>query len=323
MGMILMQRLKLVSVLGLFCLASGAWAQSRPLLLGTGGMLGTNYAAGSALCRFSSQAHTKSGTVCQALISKGTVNNLIGLRTGEYSAGIATPDIVATAYEGVGVFREAGPNKSLRALFSLNPTYLMLVVPKNSTIQKLEDIKGKRFYADVAGSSTAVVVKDLFAAYKISQNDVKANTTLSVNDQSTALCKGEIDAYISNAGAGAKYVAEALACGARILPLTGPGAEATVKLNTALKITTIPPNSYKGQEEGIVTIGSNAVVVSTTQMSADTIYDFVKSAFDNLEGIRKLHPAFTHLDPKVMAKEGLGVPLHEGAERFYREKGWL
>lgn len=309
--------------LGICFLATGAWAQTRPFPVGTGGMYGTNYAAGSALCRFNNQTHLKVGTSCQALISKGSVSNLIGLRAGDYSVGIATPDTALAALEGSGPFKESGANKNLRSLFSLNPTYLMLVVPQNSSIQKLEDIRGKRIYADVPGSSTAVIVKDLFTAYRISPSEIQANTTLTVDEQSSALCKGQIDAYIANAGAGAKYVSEALACGAKILPITGRGAEDAVKLNPALRITYIPPNSYKGQTERITTIGSNATVVSSTQVSAEVIYDFVKTAFENIDGIRKLHPAFANIDANTMIKEGLGVPLHEGAERYYREKGWI
>ena len=86
---------------------------------------------------------------------------------------------------------------------------------------------------------------------------------------------------------------------------------------------TVPGGIYKNNPEPTKTYGVLATMVSSTRVPAETVYQVVKAVFDNFDEFKKLHPAFAHLDPKDMVANGLSAPLHDGATRYYKEKGWI
>ncbi len=308
-----------------FSLSSLAWAQQKSVPLGSGELGGSDHAAASAICRFNNQLSIEGKSTCLAMVSKGSVYNLAKLRAGEFRVALATPGTASAAYTGGKPFQDAGPYKELRTLFSLSPSFVMMAVAKNSSINKFEDIPGKRIYIELSGvSSTSTVIGDILNAFNIAPKDLVIIPNLSYDAQSKALCKGEIEAFVMSTGAGSKFVEHALECGARLVPIVGPQAEQLAKNNVALRMVEVPANSYHGQNEPIKTLAETDTVVTTTQVSADEAYAIVKSVFENLDEMKKSHTAFKNLDPKIMSKEALGgVPLHEGAIRYFKEKGLI
>ena len=107
------------------------------------------------------------------------------------------------------------------------------------------------------------------------------------------------------------------------MPITGPAIDALIKKNAYFAYATIPGGMYANNPQPTKTYGVLATMVSSSKVPADTVYVLVKAVFDNFEEFKKLHPAFANLDPKSMVADGLSAPLHEGAARFYREKGWI
>ena len=296
-------------------------AQQQSFALAVGGFAGTNHAAGSAICRLNNQLALPGKSNCLVIPSKGSVDNLTKLREGELKIGIATPETIAAAYSGTGAFQRAGANKDLKTLFSLNPSFMLLVVSKDSSINKVKDVQTKRVFA-AAGSSSVLLLESVLDAFGVDRKQIEL-TDRSRKDLSAALCKGEIEVFFAYSGGGGKYLNDALACGARFVPVAGPEAEQVVKNIPTLKIVTVPAETYKGQKEDIKTISGLATLVSTSRLTESEAYALVKGTFDNFELFRKSHPSFENLDPKAMVREGLGAPLHEGAQRYLKEKGLI
>jgi TRAP transporter TAXI family solute receptor len=105
--------------------------------------------------------------------------------------------------------------------------------------------------------------------------------------------------------------------------VTGAAVDKLVKANAYYAHATIPGGLYPGNPQDTKTYGVLATIVSSSKVPADTVYTVVKAIFDNFDEFKKLHPAFQVLKPENMVKDGLSAPLHDGAARYYREKGWL
>ena len=112
-------------------------------------------------------------------------------------------------------------------------------------------------------------------------------------------------------------------CGAKLISVTGPAVDQLVKANPYYAYATIPGGLYPNNPQETKTYGVVATFVSSSKVSPDVVYQVVKAVFDNFGEFKKLHPAFQVLTPEHMIKDGLSAPLHDGAVRYYREKGWL
>jgi TRAP transporter TAXI family solute receptor len=96
-----------------------------------------------------------------------------------------------------------------------------------------------------------------------------------------------------------------------------------VKEHPYYAYATIPGGMYANNPEPTKTYGVLATMVTSAKTPDTVVYDLVKAVFDNFDEFKKLHPAFAHLDPKLMIKNGLSAPLHPGAIKYYKEKGWM
>lgn len=110
---------------------------------------------------------------------------------------------------------------------------------------------------------------------------------------------------------------------ARLIPVEGPEIEKFLQGADYYAAAEIPAGLYPGVDEPVPSIGGKAVLAATSQTDPEVVYQLVKAVFDNLERFKRLHPAFADLEAKNMIRVGLTAPLHEGAQRFYKEKGWL
>ena len=112
-------------------------------------------------------------------------------------------------------------------------------------------------------------------------------------------------------------------CGAKLVSITGPAVDKLVAANSYYAKASIPGGMYKGNDAATPTYGVLATFVTSAKASDDMVYTLVKAVFENFDDFKKLHPAFAHLDPKDMVKNGNSAPLHPGAMKYYKEKGWL
>jgi TRAP transporter TAXI family solute receptor len=107
------------------------------------------------------------------------------------------------------------------------------------------------------------------------------------------------------------------------VPLDDPAVDALVKKHSYYAKVTIPGGLYANNPQPTPTYGVLATLVTSSKVSPEVVYTITKAVFENIDEFKKLHPAFAHLDPQHMIKDGLSAPLHEGALRYYKEKGWI
>lgn len=314
----------LAALLGALAAPEGVSAQQRFVTIGTGGVTGVYYAAGGAICRLVNKDRAKHGIRCSVESTGGSVFNINTIRAGELDMGVAQSDVHYNAARGLAQFKEPGAYAELRAVFSLHPEPFTVVARKEAGIRTFADFKGKRFNVGNPGSGTRASMEELLAALGWKMSDFALAAELKADEHGPALCDGKIDGFFYAVGHPSANIQDpTTTCGAKLVALTGPAVDTLVKERPYYAYATIPGGLYPNNPEPTRTYGVLATFVSSTKVPADVIYQVVKAVFDNFDDFKKLHPALAVLSPEAMIKDGLSAPLHDGAVRYYREKGWV
>jgi len=294
------------------------------ITIGTGGVTGVYYPTGGAICRLVNRGRREHGIRCSVESTGGSVYNINALRDGTLDVAVTQSDWQYHAYKGTSIFSAQGPFKEMRSLFSLHTEAFTLVVREDSGIKKLDDLVGKRVNLGNPGSGNRATMEVLMQAKKWTKDNFKVASELKGSEQPQALCDNKIDAMVYSAGHPNGAVQEvATSCDVRIVPVTGPEIDKLIEQNPYYAYTTIPGGMYNGNPQDVKTFGVKATVISTTKVDPEVIYQIVKSVFDNFDNFKTLHPVFVNLDMKKMVYEGNTAPLHEGAKRYFKEKGLL
>ena len=199
-----------------------------------------------------------------------------------------------------------------------------MLARKEANITKFEDFKGKRFNVGNPGSGTRASMEQLLAAMNWKLSDFSLASELKADEHGPALCDNKIDGFYYGVGHPSANIQDpTTTCGAKLVSLTGPAIDKLVKENAYFAKATIPGGMYSGNPNPTDTYGVLATLVTSAKVPDDVVYNLVKATFDNFEEFKKLHPAFANLDPAKMVKDGLSAPLHPGAAKFYKEKGWI
>lgn len=304
--------------------APSVMAQQKFVTIGTGGVTGVYYAAGGAICRLVNKDRASHGLRCSVESTGGSVFNSNAIAAGELDMGVVQSDVQYNAVKGEGGFKAAGPNADLRAMFSMHPEPMTVVVSKDLKATSLADLKGKRFNVGNPGSGQRAGADALLATAGMKVSDLSLASELKADEHGPALCDGKIDGFVFAVGHPSANIQDpTTACGAQLLNITGEGVDKLVAANSYLAKATIAGGTYPNNPQANETYGVLATFVTSAKTPPDTVYAVVKQVFENFEDFKKLHPAFTHLNAESMVKTGLTAPLHEGAVRYYKEKGWL
>ncbi len=307
-----------------FAVGSPAVLAEKFVTIGTGGQTGVYYVVGQSICKLVNRGTKKHDIKCTAPSTGGSVANLNAIRQGEQDMGVAQSDWQFHAYNGTSKFEDQGANKDLRAVFSVHAEPFTVVARKDSGVKTFDDLKGKRVNVGNPGSGQRGTMEVLMAAKGWTMDDFKLASELKSAEQSQALCDNKVDAIVFTVGHPNGSIQEATtSCDAIVVPVTGPAVEKLVSENAYYAKATIPGGMYKGTDSDVETFGVGATFVSSTKTDADTIYAIVSAVFDNFDRFKKLHPAFGNLDPANMIKNNLSAPLHDGAAKYYKEKGWM
>ena len=299
-------------------------AQQKFMTIGTGGVTGVYYAAGGAICRLVNKDRAKHGFRCSVESTGGSVVNINTIKAGELDFGVAQSDVQYNAVHGSKQFEKDGKNADLRAVFSIHPEPLTALSRKEANITKFEDLKGKRMNVGNPGSGSRAAMDELLAAMGWKTTDFGVAAELKADEHGAALCDNKIDAFFYGVGHPSANIQDPITtCGAKLVPLTGPAVDKLVKANSYYAKVNIPGGLYAGHPNPTPTYGVLASFVTSAKVSDDAVYTLTKAVFENFEEFKKLHPAFGALDPKNMIKDGLSAPLHPGAVKYYKEKGWM
>ena len=303
--------------------AATAQAQQKYVTIGTGGVTGVYYAAGGAICRLVNKDRKLHNIRCSVESTGGSVFNVNTIKAGELDMGATQSDVQYNAVKGLAQFKD-GAHGDLRAVFSLHPEPFTVLARKEAGIRTFADFKGKKFNVGNPGSGTRASMEELLTALGWKLGDFSLASELKADEHGAALCDGKIDGFFYGVGHPSANIQDpTTSCGARLVSLTGPAIDRLVKDKPYYAYATIPAGLYPNNAADTKTYGVLATMVSSSKVPADTVYAVVKGVFDNFDEFKKLHPALAILSPEHMIKDGLSAPLHDGAVRYYKEKGWL
>jgi TRAP transporter TAXI family solute receptor len=320
-----MKRFAAVLMAAIFvCIGVADALATQYVTIGTGGVTGVYYPTGGAICRLVNKTRKEHGIRCSVESTGGSVYNLNTIRAGELDMGVAQSDWQYHAYNGTSKFKEQGPNKDLRAVFSVHPEPFTVVARKDSGVTDFMQLKGKRVNIGNPGSGQRGTMEVLMGAVGWTNADFKLASELKSSEQSKALCDNKIDAIVFTVGHPSGSIKEATtSCDSVMVSVTGPAVDKLVADNDYYRTATIPGGMYRGTEADTQTFGVGATFVSSSKVPNDVIYQVVKAVFENFDEFKKLHPAFANLKPEEMIQDGLSAPLHDGAVKYYKEAGMM
>ncbi|MEF2073999.1 TAXI family TRAP transporter solute-binding subunit [Consotaella aegiceratis] len=262
------------------------------------------------------------GVVATAIASNGSVANVNAIGSGSIESGFSQSDVAYWAQTGTGVFEGQGKVEKLRAIAALYPESIHLIASADSGIQSVADLKGKRVSLDEPGSGTLVDARLILEAYGLDEKSVEPEY-LKPNQAADRMRDGAMDAFFFVGGFPAGAIVElASNTDITVVPISGSEADTVVADHQFFAKNTIPAGTYEGQDADVETLAVGAQWVTSADQPEDLIYEITKALWN--DNTRKLLDS-GHAKGKEITKEtaldGVAIPLHPGAERFYKEAG--
>lgn len=284
----------------------------------TGGTSGVYYPLGMSLSDLYSENIEGSTTSVRA--TKASVENLNLLQIARGQLAFALGDSVADAWKGDEDAGFRAPRDRLRAIAGIYPNYIQIVASQASGIRSLEDLRGKRISVGAPRSGTELNARAIFKAAGLSYKDMGQVEFKPYAESVELIEKGQLDATLQSAGLGMAAIREL----AERMPITFVAIPEQVvsRIGGAYQPGIIPAGTYKGQASDVTTATITNLLVSQTSVSDDLAYQMTRLLFENLGRLAEAHPAASDIQLE-RATNGLPIPLHPGAERFYREVGVL
>jgi len=291
--------------------------------IGTGGITGVYYPTGGAICRLLNKNKKEHGIRCSVESTGGSIFNLNAIKNGELDFGVTQSDWQYHAYQGTSTFKDIGANKKLRAVFSVHSEPFTVVARSDANARNFNELKDKRVNIGNPGSGQRATIDVLLNKMGWTLENFKLTAELKASEHSRALCDNKIDAFVYTVGHPNSSIKEAsTACDITLVNVQGEAVDQLINENPYYAQAIIPADMYNGNSEDVTTFGVKATIVSSSDVSEKVVYTLVKSVFDNFDAFKQLHSAFGHLTPQQML-QGNSAPFHAGAEKFYKEKGWL
>ncbi|QCO17787.1 TAXI family TRAP transporter solute-binding subunit (plasmid) [Azospirillum brasilense] len=320
------RRLAFAAVAGAVAIGATVAVAQTPAFfrIGTGGTAGTYYPVGGLIANVISGTNGGvPGLVATAVASNGSVANINAINGGSSESGFSQSDVAYWAHTGTGLFEGKGKVEDLRVIATLYPETIHLVARKDANIKSVADLKGKRVSLDEPGSGTLVDSRIVLGAFGLTEKDVKAEY-LKPGPAGDRLRDGALDAYFFVGGYPTGAISElATSSGISLVPITGPEIDKMLAQYQFFAKDTVPANTYKDVPE-TPTISVNAQWLTSAKQPDDLVYNIVKTLYN--EKSRAALEA-GHAKGKLVtlqtATNGLGIPLHPGAEKFYKEQGVL
>ena len=315
------EALKLGAAMGLGAVLAGpALAQQKFFRIGTGGTGGTYYPVGGLIAN----AISTDKINVSAVATNGSVANVNGIVGGSMESGFSQADINAWAYTGTGIYEGKPKIEELRVIANLYPESVHVVVKKGAGIKSIADLKGKRVSLDEPGSGTLVNARALLAAYGVTEKDIRPEYLKQVQC-AEKLKDGSLDAYFQTTGYPQGTLSELAATnGFELLPIDGASARQDHGAVQVLRQGRDPRRRLQGREGRRDHRGRRPVddVVEAARRSRLRDHQGAVERQDARRARRR--PRQGQGDPARRPRsQGVGIPLHAGAEKFYKEAGLL
>lgn len=282
----------------------------------TGGTSGVYYPLGVALA--SIYGENIPGTRTQVQATKASVENLNLLQQGRGEIAFTLGDSLQLGWEGDTDAGFPGKLDKLRGIAAIYPNFIQIVASKDSGIRTLDDLKGKSLSVGAPKSGTEINTRAIFGAAGMSYDDLGKTEYLPFAESVELIKNRQLDATLQSAGLGVGSIRDL----ATSVPITVVAVPAAIveKIGAPYLPGTIPANTYEGQAEDVPTASVGNFLVTHSDVSDDLAYEMTKQLFENLAQMEATHAAAKAIKLEN-ATAGMPVPLHPGAERFYREKG--
>ena len=299
--------------------ANPAAAQQKFINVLTGGQSGVYYPLGVALSQIYTKAIPDVRTSAQA--TKASAENLNLVQAGKGEVAFSLGDALSDAYKGN---EEAGfktPLKKLRVLAAIYPNYIQIVASAESGIKTLADLKGKRISVGAPKSGTELNARAVLKAAGLTYADFSKVEYLPFGESVELMKNRQLDVTLQSAGLGVASLRD-LATAIPIVVVAVP-ADVVAKVgDPAYQAVMIPANTYTGQTAAVPGVAIQNYLVTNESVSADLVYAMTKAMFDNLDVMVASHNAAKVISKDTAAKSP-PVPLHPGAEKYYKEIGVL
>ena len=315
---------KITLLLSFLLVSTNLYADNKFISIGTGGVTGVYYPAGGAICRLVNMNRKTHGIRCSVESTGGSIYNLNALNQNNLDLAVVQSDWQYHAYNGTGPFAKGKPRKNLRTLFSIHTEVFTVAVRPDSNIKNLDDLVNKRVNIGNPGSGNRATMEVIMKAKGWNKNTFKLASELKASEQPQAICDNKIDAMIYAAGQPNGVIQEVTtSCKAKLISVVDNTIRKVIKNHSYYAYATIPGGMYIGNPNDIKSFGVKATFVTTEELDNDVAYEIVKAVFDNFESFKTLHPVFQTLTPQDLVYGGNTAPLHDGAKRYFLEKGLI
>jgi TRAP transporter TAXI family solute receptor len=307
-----------VTSVAMFAAAPAQGAQQFINVL-TGGTSGVYYPMGVALSQIYGKVLPDAKISVQSTMA--SAENLNLLQAGRGEIGLTLGDALSDAWRGDA---EAGfkvPLKKLRGVAGIYPNYIQIVASADSGIKTLADLKGKRIAVGAPKSGTELNARAIFKAAGLAYGDFSKVEYLSFGQSVELMKNRQLDATLQSAGLGVSSLRD-LAASIKIVIVPIPAAVIAKVGDPAYQVGTMPANTYEGQSTDVPTAFIQNFLVTHQGVSTDTVYKMTKSMYENLDHLAASHAAAKQINKNV-ALTGMPLPLHAGAEKYYREIGLI
>ena len=317
-------------------LAGAAIAQAPSFFrIATGGTSGTYFPIGGLLANAISAAPGSRscdeggscgvpGLIATAMSANGSVANVNGINGGTIESGFSQSDVAYWAHTGTGVFEGQPPVEKLRAIANLYPESIHLIASADSGINSVADLAGKRVSMDEPGSGTLVDARIILEGWGMSEDDITAEF-LKPSQAADRMRDGAMDAFFFVGGFPAGAIAELASQKAiKVIPIDGDNAGGITEQYQFFSEDLIPAGTYEGQTADVTTLSVGAQWITSADQPEELIYNITAALWN--DKTRALLDAGHAKGKSITAEtalDGIGIPLHPGAERFYKEAGLL
>jgi TRAP transporter TAXI family solute receptor len=303
-----------------------------PVRLASGSPGGIYHPVGNAICRMFNLAEQHRPIPCVAVSSDGSVENIRRVESGAAAFGLTQTDVAYAAFHGegpftaerLGPFVKGGADPSLRTLIAFYPDEFTVVARADSGIRDFQDLRGKRIGIGKSGAGYTYTRDVVLGYYNWTISGPERLLEVGPEEQNRALCGNKVDAIIYIAGHPSGLTQEATTgCPAVLVRVVGPSIERLLAAHPYYLASVIPGGMYPGNPEDVPTIGTPAMLVTSSKVTDELAYAVVKAVLQNLDDFRRLHPALSNLNARDMVPNAAIIPIHPGALKYYREAGLI
>jgi hypothetical protein len=298
-------------------------ARTKFVTIGTGGITGVYYPTGGAIAKMVNKKRKEYGIRATVESTGGSVFNINAIMSGDLEFGVAQSDRQYQAVQGIANWKDKGPQKDLRAVFSIHPETVDLIAAEDANINSLADLKGKRVNIGNVGSGYRKNAIDALTANGLDYEKDFYAESLKAAEAPGLIQDGRLDAAFYTVGHPSGYYKEATSGKRKVkfVPITNIESLLDKYPYYAKAVTQVSKHyPAAANDADVPTFGVKATFVTSAKVPDEVVYAITKEVFDNFEAFKKLHPAYGGLTKENML-EGLSAPIHPGAMKYYKEVG--